>query len=72
MNPTKRIAVGLLLLVAVIVALQNTEEVQTRILFASITMPRALLLLVTLTAGFLAGAATGARLARPKKPTEST
>jgi uncharacterized integral membrane protein len=39
----------------IIVALQNTASVETHILFASVTMPRALLLLCTLAIGFVIG-----------------
>lgn len=38
-----------------IVALQNTEAVETHILFATVTMPRAVLLLTTLVIGFASG-----------------
>lgn len=40
---------------ALIVVLQNTESVETRILFAKISMPRALLLVATTAVGFLGG-----------------
>ena len=40
---------------AIIVVLQNTEAVETRLLFITVTMPRALLLLVTLMSGFILG-----------------
>lgn len=45
------VAVGLL----AILLLQNTEPVQTRVLFTSFTMPRAALLLTTAVLGFICG-----------------
>ena len=41
-----------------IVALQNTEAVETHILFATVTMPRAVLLLTTSLIGFALGILT--------------
>ena len=46
------IAVMAIFLVVIIV-FQNVESVATRILFIKITMPRALLLLVTMLLGFV-------------------
>lgn len=59
------IAVVLAVLVIVVV-LQNTETVQTRLLFFTISMPRAALLFVTLLAGFVIGLASASRLERAK------
>ena len=56
----RRIKLGAIVVLAVlvlIVALQNTAAVETRILLATVTMPRALLLLITLTVGFVVGLA---------------
>ena len=51
-----RIAVAVVLVIlAVIVVIQNTEPVETRLLFASVTMPRAMLLAGTAGLGFLSG-----------------
>jgi hypothetical protein len=47
---------GFLLLVVI---LQNTDTVETRILSATIELPRAVLLLVTVVFGFVLGFATG-------------
>lgn len=44
-----------LILIVLIVLFQNREPVETRFLFASITMPRAALLGVTLLIGMAAG-----------------
>lgn len=53
-----RVRIWLLAIVAVlvlIVVLQNTESVETRILFMTVSMPRAVLLFVTLLIGFVLG-----------------
>ena len=47
-------ALVLALMVAVLI-LQNTDEVETRLLFATVTMPRAVLLFLTALLGFAAG-----------------
>ena len=56
--------VGLLLL---IVVLQNTEAVETKLLFVSVTMPRAVLLFGTLLIGFALGVLTAGRISRKPK-----
>jgi putative membrane protein len=52
MKRTKTIAFLVLAVLAVIILLQNTQTMETRILFVTISMPRALLLFVTLMVGF--------------------
>ena len=54
--------VALLALVVLIIVLQNTESVETKILFFSITMPRAALLLGALVVGFVIGVFTAGRV----------
>lgn len=49
-------------LLAIILVLQNTQEVETRLLFVTVTMPRAVLLLVTLLIGFILGLLLAGRL----------
>jgi len=66
MKDFKVIAVGVLAVLVVIVAFQNTEAVQTRLLFTSVTMPMAILLFVTGTLGFLAGAVLYPRIRRAR------
>lgn len=58
-----------LAILVVIVVLQNTQTVETRLLFVTITMPRAVLLFVTLLVGFALGLITATWLGRkpPKK-----
>jgi putative membrane protein len=64
----KIVVVAVLALLAVIVVLQNTEQVETKLLFVSLTMPRAALLCGTLVIGFLLGAlASGQLVARGQK-----
>ncbi len=58
MKNVKIILIILILSLAVVVALQNKQEVETKILFTTITMPRVLLLLSTLTLGFFIGLIT--------------
>ena len=62
MNRIRLIAVGLLALLMVIVVLQNTEAVETRLLFFSITMPRAALLFGALAVGFSSGVLVSNRI----------
>lgn len=45
-------------LLVLIVALQNTQSVETRILFMTVSMPRVVLLFVTLLIGFVLGLVT--------------
>lgn len=59
----KLIVIGLVGLLVLIVILQNTQAVQTRILFVTITMPRAVLLFGTT----LVGAIVGILLARKRR-----
>ena len=55
MGRIRNIIILLLVALAIIVILQNTQAVETKILFVTVTMPRALLLMVT----FLVGLAMG-------------
>ena len=64
-----RVILGVVLATLVIVVvLQNTEEVSTRILFFSVAMPRAVLLFVTLLVGFILGMVVATRLDRDNGP----
>ena len=58
MKKAKFIIVLIIFLLTLILILQNTEAVETKLLFMTITMPRALLLLVTFLVGFTAGLIT--------------
>jgi putative membrane protein len=55
MERTKAITLVILALFGMIIVLQNTETVETRLLFWSISMPRAVLLLGTSLIGFATG-----------------
>ena len=55
MQRFKIISIGILALLGVIIILQNTEPVETKLLFLSITMPRAILLMGTTLIGFALG-----------------
>ena len=55
MNRFKMISIAVLTLLGVIIILQNTAQVETRILFLTISMPRAILLMGTTLIGFALG-----------------
>jgi uncharacterized integral membrane protein len=56
MRRFKFVVVAVIVILAVILVLQNTEAVKTQLIFTSVTMPRALLLAVTFLLGFAVGA----------------
>ena len=58
MKKAKMIIILVISLIAVIVFFQNTETVETRLLFAKIAMPRFLLLISTFITGFIVGLIT--------------
>jgi uncharacterized integral membrane protein len=53
-----------------IVIVQNTDVVETKILFMTIAMPRAALLGITLLIGILVGLTLGWKYSRPKPASE--
>ena len=55
MGRIKLILIVIMAVFCLIVILQNTAAVETRLLFVTITMPRAVLLFITTVIGFLAG-----------------
>ena len=55
MKKAKVISIIVILLLALVVSLQNTESVETKFLLTSVTMPRVLLLLLTFMFGFVGG-----------------
>ena len=67
MKKFKIIAIAVVLLLVLIVTLQNTQSVETKLLFAKITMPRAFLLMLTFLFGFIAGLLTTLRLGSKTK-----
>lgn len=56
------IAIGAILLLVIV--LQNTEAVETKILFITVTVPRAALLFGTTVVGYVLGIFTAARFSR--------
>jgi uncharacterized integral membrane protein len=64
MKNIKIILITVVVSLAVVVALQNRQEVETKFLFTSITMPRMLLILSTLVLGFIIGLITAGLLRR--------
>ncbi len=66
-NPrVKLVILSVLAALGLLIILQNTESVETRILFARVAMPRAALLFLTLLIGFLLGVLTSWRASRSK------
>lgn len=55
MKKVRLVAALVLAVLVVIVVLQNTDTVDTRILFVTVTMPRAVLLFTTALIGFATG-----------------
>jgi len=69
MRRAKMIGILLLALFIGIVILQNTESVQTKILFFSFTTPRAVLLFLTALIGFIIGVLSSLLMGRKKTDT---
>jgi uncharacterized integral membrane protein len=55
MKELRLIVTLVLAVLVIIVVLQNTDAVETQLLFATVTMPRAVLLLTTALIGFALG-----------------
>jgi uncharacterized integral membrane protein len=55
MDRFKLVSIAVLVILGVIIILQNTQPIETRILFMTITMPRAILLMGTTLIGFALG-----------------
>ena len=68
MSHWKLAVVAIAAVVVIIVVAQNTQAVETRVLFVTVTMPRAILLLVTLLVGFVLGLVSAGRIARKPPP----
>ncbi|MBW1751686.1 MAG: LapA family protein [Deltaproteobacteria bacterium] len=66
MKRAKMIGILVLALSVGIVVLQNTESVQTKILFFTFTMPRAVLLFLTALIGFIIGVLSFLHVGRKK------
>ena len=67
MQTLKVLVVAIVAIASIVVIAQNTAAVDTRLLFVTVTMPRALLLLLTLVTGFVLGLFFSAAILRRKK-----
>ena len=65
MQKAKIAGVVIVALLLLIVIIQNTESVDTKLLFVTISMPRALLLVVMTLIGIAIGVLIGGRFRRP-------
>ena len=63
----KIVAIAAIALVVVIVVLQNTQTVETKLLFFKVTMPNAALLFGTLIIGFAIGVLTAGHIVSSAK-----
>lgn len=60
-------AIGIAALLVLVVVLQNTDAVETKVLFFTIAMPRAALLFGALVMGFIIGVFTAGKMLARKK-----
>ena len=71
MKKAKVIIMMIVTLLALVIFLQNTETVETKVLFTTITLPRVLLLIITFMTGFIVGLIMAGNVlrksSRPKK-----
>jgi uncharacterized integral membrane protein len=72
MNKLKIVGIAVIVLIVVVMVLQNTQAVETKLLFLKVTMPNAALLFGTLIIGFAIGVLTAGHIvSRAKqKPTD--
>ena len=68
MDKAKIIIAAILAPLTLIIVLQNTENVDTKVLFMTISLPRAALLFGTMVIGFILGVVMAGRILG-KKPT---
>jgi len=64
MKKAKIAVIIVISILALIIFLQNTEAVETKLLFATVTMSRALLLMLTFIMGFVGGLITASSILR--------
>jgi len=62
MPKTKLIALLILAILAIVLVLQNTQGVATRLLFTTVSMPLAVLLILMLLIGFATGVLIASRI----------
>ena len=68
MQRVKIVALAVLALLVLVVILQNTEAVETQILFATVTVPKAVLLFGALIVGFIVGIVAANRVFTKRSP----
>ncbi len=69
LNKLKVVAIAAITLLVLIVVLQNTQAVETNLLFLTLTMPNAALLFGTLIIGFAIGVLTAGHIVSIAKRT---
>jgi uncharacterized integral membrane protein len=69
MKQVRYVVIVVLVLIALIIAVQNREPVETKLLFVTVTMPRVVLLVSTTLIGFALGVIVAYVLGRAKKTT---
>lgn len=62
--------VAVLAILMIVLVAQNTDPIETRLAFVTVTMPRAALLLVTLLVGVVFGVAIASRILPARLPAE--
>ena len=67
MKRAKIIVAAILAILLIIIVVQNRQPVATKLLFATITMPRAMLLLVSTLIGFALGLIAASYIARRRR-----
>ncbi len=67
MNKLKIAAITIIAVVAVIIVFQNTQAVETKLLFLTLTLPNAALLFGTLISGFAIGVLTAGHIVSSAK-----
>ena len=67
LHKLKIVGIAVLVLIVVIVVLQNTQAVETKLLFLTLSMPNAALLFGTLIVGFAIGVLTAGHIASSVK-----
>jgi putative membrane protein len=70
-NKLKLVGAAAIVLIIVIVVLQNTQPVETKLLFLTVTMPNAALLFGTLIIGFAIGVLTAGYIISVAKKRQS-
>ena len=67
MKKAKIVVITVISILALIIILQNTKSVETKILFMTVTMSRALLLIMTFVMGFATGLITSYLIKKSNK-----